>query len=56
MCFRNIADDACDQNLRDDDAKWKQEVARKIGCIPPTITQKIIIPPTISAKTITQMQ
>ena len=35
MRFRENADDACDPNLLDDDAKWKKEVVKTIGCIPP---------------------
>ena len=35
MRFRETADEACDPNLLDDDAKWKKEVVKTIGCIPP---------------------
>ena len=35
MRFRETANDICDPNLIDDDAKWKQHVAKEIGCTPP---------------------
>ena len=35
MRFRETANETCDPNLIDDDAKWKLHVAKEIGCTPP---------------------